>query len=255
MSSSRRAIIALAVSSIALTAVMLGVTAGSSSIFGAPGLVSGEEPGTRATVETIRAAATVVGRDVQATMAAVRTAAPTRPGRPSPVGISASPTPSPDAPAVAVSRQQPAASPSPAVEIPSPSPAVETPDPGGIGIVLTSPADGDRVGSSLVVRGTQRAPTPSDGHVWVFVKAEVYDARWYTWHRGEALAGPDGSWAIDLYLGGLPGVRHEIVVGTVGNDTNAALAAYLASKPGQPLSGLPIDLNPEARVTVELART
>ena len=250
MAPSKRAILILVVVGMALTAVVLGANPGPPSIFRAPGLASGDEADIRATVETVRAAATVVGRDIEATVAAVRTAAPARPRRSSPLGVSASPTPSPtpspDAPEVAASRLQPA---------PSPSPVVETPGPGEIGIALTSPVDGDRVGSSVVVRGTQRAPTPSGRHVWVLVKADVYDARWYTWHRGEILAGPDGSWAVDLYLGGVPGVRHEILVGTVGNDTSSALAAYLASNPGQPLSNLPDDLIPEARVTVELAGT
>lgn len=123
-------------------------------------------------------------------------------------------------------------------------------EPGHVGLEIQSPTDGAQVPSSAVVRGSQRQPTPPDLHVWAFVKADVPDARWYSWHRGEIVPGPDDTWAIDLYLGGTTGTRHEVRIGTVDDAHHAELSTFLMRQPDQPLPDLPAGFVQEAQVMV-----
>ena len=123
-------------------------------------------------------------------------------------------------------------------------------DPRHVGIDVRSPPDGARVPSNVVVTGGQARPAPPGLHVWAFVKADVPDSRWYAWHRGEVVAGPDNTWAIDPFLGGPPGTRHELRLGTVDDAVHAELQTFLQRNPDQPLPHLPAGFVPEARITV-----
>lgn len=149
--------------------------------------------------------------------------------------------------------ESPVAAASPGATGPVPA-SVATPpatlDPDHVGIQVHSPLDGVQVPYSAVVSGSQARPTPPGRHVWAFVKANVHDARWYPWHRGEIIAHPDGTWAIDLYLGGSAGIQHEIQIGTVGEALHTELSTYIERQPDQPLPELPDGFVPEARIAV-----
>ncbi len=123
---------------------------------------------------------------------------------------------------------------------------------GRVGVEINSPSNNAHVPSSLVVGGAQAGPTPRGLHVWCFVRADVPGSRWYPWHRGEILAGTDGTWAVDLYLGGPPGTRHEVRIGAVDDALHADLDAFLGSNPDQPLPDLPAGFVQEAQITVTL---
>ncbi len=75
-------------------------------------------------------------------------------------------------------------------------------------------------------------------------------ARWYAWHRREILTGPGGTWAIDLYLGGPSGTRHQIRIGVVDTLRHTDLTEFLRSQAGQPLETVPAGFFEEVRITV-----
>ena len=105
------------------------------------------------------------------------------------------------------------------------------------------------------MQGPQARPTPPGSHVWLFVIARVEGSRWYPCPR-EIVARPDGTWSCELYLGGSPGVRHEIRVGVVDDAVHAFLARYVAANPNQllypdqPAGSLPRGFAEEAGVSV-----
>ena len=158
---------------------------------------------------------------------------------------------SPPAPTIqptAVPQPTPAPTPAPT---PTVTPAVAL-DPGRVGLQIRAPVDGARVPESLVVGGVQEGPTPPDRHLWAFVKADVPGARWYPWHRGEIITDPDNTWAIDLYLGGTAGTRHEVQVGTVDDALHTALTTFMRDNPNEPLPNLPAGFVQDASITVTL---
>jgi hypothetical protein len=108
----------------------------------------------------------------------------------------------------------------------------------------------------FVVRGVQTAPAQRDTHIWLFVGADVPGSRWYPCPQGELVPGSSGAWECEVHLGGPPGTRQVIIVGSADERAQRYLTQHLATSPGQPLfpdepsASLPLGFEEEDRVTV-----
>ncbi len=151
-------------------------------------------------------------------------------------------------PSVAPSPEARPAAPSPSSPLPVPSPVpVAAP---ATRIAIRAPADGALVPEHLTLEGRLPGPLPPGSHLWLVVRPLVEGGRWYPAH-GEIRPAPDDTWTTGIYLGGPPGIRHEIRIGVVDAATHAQLLRHLAEQRDEPLSAwTPPENWGEARVTV-----
>ncbi|MCC6177153.1 MAG: sortase [Chloroflexi bacterium] len=117
-------------------------------------------------------------------------------------------------------------------------PAAPTPTPGVLAVRITDPRPDAQVPARLLVRGTLADPRATRGPLWLVVRANVSDGRWYALDRPLDVR-PDGSWQAEIVLGGPPNLRHEIRVGVADEAANATLLRHAREQQGQPLDALP----------------
>lgn len=142
--------------------------------------------------------------------------------------------------------------PTPPAPIPTTPPAATAvPQPPiDIGLAITAPLDGVPVASKVLVRGVQARPLPPGHHAWLLVRAQLEGGQWYA-HPREILVRSDGTWDLDITIGGPPGVSHELVVVQADPEAHAFLTERLRTVAGQPLpAALPGNLWTEAQIVV-----
>jgi hypothetical protein len=100
--------------------------------------------------------------------------------------------------------------------------------------VLQSPVANAQVAPRFVVSGKRTTPFDPDLHVWLLIRAQVDGSRWYAYPH-EIIGRPDGTWEVELGVGGPPNVRHELRVGVVNNATHGRLLQHITEQPGDPL--------------------
>jgi hypothetical protein len=79
----------------------------------------------------------------------------------------------------------------------------------------------------LPVKGVRATPVDPALHTWLFVRPQIEGGRWYPVPQ-EIRPAPDGSWQLQVELGGAPNVRHELKAGVVDAATQAFLSQYVA---------------------------
>ena len=191
---------------------------------------------------------------------------PTQPPAPTPTTLPAArdvaneePTPAPPT-AAPPPPPAPTATPRPALIQPTapakvPPTATAQPDRGHR---ILAPANGATVPADFTVQGVRQRPLPRGAHLWLFIRADIPNARWYPCFQGERVPRPDGVWECNVSLGVPPGMRVELRVGTVDEPTHADLTRSLApegqpnqvSYPDQRPGYLPPSFIEEARVIV-----
>lgn len=130
----------------------------------------------------------------------------------------------------------------------TPTPVVTSPPTARLTIL--TPGDGARVAQRITVRGIQRDRLPAPSHLWLIVRPLVAGGAWYP-GPAEVLRNADGTWSQEIFLGGPPGVRHEIRIGVIDDSAHADWLHQIRERPNQPLIGWQIpDSWGEARVTV-----
>jgi hypothetical protein len=147
------------------------------------------------------------------------------------------------------------AMPAPPVRPAAPAPAPPVPDREH---KILGPVNGATVPAAFTVQGSRQRPLPTGAHLWLFIKADIPNARWYPCWQGERIPRPDGVWDCSVTLGVPSGMRVELRAGTVDDPTHADLTRRLApagqpnkvSYPDQPPGYLPPSFIEEARVFV-----
>ena len=121
------------------------------------------------------------------------------------------------------------------------------------GLAIDAPTKTALVSRRFTVRGRRMAEADPGAPLWLLVRAEVPGSRWYALDRPLE---PDwnGSWQVEVELGGPPGIRHEIRAGVADEAADRMLRRHAAERAGQPLDDLPAGFRTGASVTVERAR-
>lgn len=117
--------------------------------------------------------------------------------------------------------------------------------PAPAGLTIDAPLSRMRVPANLTVEGVRKGSRDSAVHAWLVVRALRSGARWYL-HPRELVPGANGKWQAELTLGGSPGLRHELRVGVVDSQAQAALIRQATTRPNEPLDALPPGFWPEA---------
>ena len=117
--------------------------------------------------------------------------------------------------------------------------------PAPAGLTIEAPLSRARVPANLRIGGVRTRSRDLAVHAWLVVRALQPGARWYL-HPRELVAGADGRWQAEVTLGGGPGLRHELRVGVVDSEAQAALSRQARTRPNEPLDALPPGFWPEA---------
>ena len=213
----------------------------------------------RATHEAELAAAsgaTQAPEDTEATAAPMPQVAAAAPPPPTPIPA-ATPAPGPAEPVAAAPPASGAAAPprhAPGEAAPSEAaPAEAAPDAAedlAPGLLIESPADRATVARRVAVRGRRTREADPRAPLWLLVRAAVEGSRWYALDRPLEPT-RDGTWQLEVELGGAPGIRHEIRVGAADAAADRAFRRHAVERRGQPLDDLPEGFKTGARVVVE----
>ncbi len=121
--------------------------------------------------------------------------------------------------------------------------------PAPLGLEFRAPTAGAVIPRRVAVRGVRKQPARPAAHVWLMVRADVPGSRWYVYGQ-EIDVRRDGTWEVELDVGGPPNVRHELLVGVADDQAHAELLAHVNGTPGEPILDVPGGFLPENTVTV-----
>jgi hypothetical protein len=106
------------------------------------------------------------------------------------------------------------------------------------GLELLTPPMGAAVPGHFTISGRQRLPVDPNQHVWLLIRAASGDGRLYPYPH-EIVAGPDGTWKIEVDLGGPAGSVHELHLGVADVNAHVALLRHALQNPNEPLDSVP----------------
>ena len=116
---------------------------------------------------------------------------------------------------------------------------------------ITVPTNGDRVGESVIVRGTVDGPLSVDEHLWLVLRPRQGPDNWWAVEQ-EIRPAPSGAWESKAYFGGGAGLFHRLAVGIADADDHRTITQHLRAQPGQPFErGLPTGFTRLDEISVE----
>jgi hypothetical protein len=116
---------------------------------------------------------------------------------------------------------------------------------------ITVPTNGDRVGESVIVRGTVDGPLSANEHLWLVLRPRQGPDNWWAVEQ-EIRPAPNGAWESTAYFGGESGLFHRLAVGIADADGHRTITQHLAARPGQPFErGLPTGFTRLDEISVE----
>jgi hypothetical protein len=157
-----------------------------------------------------------------------------------------------EAPTVEPAAVGPVASEAPVALGPSPkgaAPTEEAPAPPPP-VVIREPAPDARVGRRAIIKGALTEDADPTLPVWLVVRADVEGSRWWL-YREPLRVRKDGSWEVELEIGGGAGIHHTILVAPVDAESDVLLRRFVAEHPNEPLPTLPEVFEGGARLVVE----
>jgi serine/threonine protein kinase len=116
---------------------------------------------------------------------------------------------------------------------------------------ITAPANGDRVGESVIVRGAVDGPLSASDHLWLMIRPREGLDNWWCVEQ-EIRPTPSGIWESRAYFGGKSGLFHRLAVGIADANAHLTITRHLAEQPGQPFEqGLPAGFTRLDEISVE----
>jgi hypothetical protein len=116
---------------------------------------------------------------------------------------------------------------------------------------ITVPTNGDRVGESVIVRGTLDGPLGANEHLWLVLRPRQGPDNWWAVEQ-EIRPAPNGAWESKAYFGGESGLFHRLAVGIADAEGHRTITQHLAARPGQPFEGgLPTGFTRLDEISVE----
>jgi hypothetical protein len=115
---------------------------------------------------------------------------------------------------------------------------------------ILDPIDGDSVGRAVPISGTRTGTQSSNQHLWIFVHPEDGSSNW--WAHPDEVNANTGEWQVTINFNGPPaGMRSDVRVGVIGEDSQRTLLRHLRFAPTDPLdAGLPVDFHELARMSM-----
>lgn len=115
---------------------------------------------------------------------------------------------------------------------------------------ILDPGDGATVDSAVPISGTRTGAQAANQHVWIFVRPDDGSGNW--WAHPDEVKDDTGEWQVTINFNGPPsGMRSELRVGAIGEESQQTILRHLRVAPSDPLeAGLPPDFHELDRISI-----